>query len=376
MTMKMRECWKPRVPVARVLKEAPAEAFSPTERVTPLRKQPDFVPAVQRWSFQLPAGQNQFRMALFGAEAQDDDVLRRHPLHTWVASALANHADGPTFYQRARSNTLHGHRTQIVSAYWVDEDKFARWAADSEVEAWWQDPQRLEGPFSTWREILRIPRDRQESLFWLDFPIGVSASREVTLYPTPYCGYYGAMRDRIQVTAVDKLESPYGDKMPEHRHRKGYGEHWVVYPPNNLAVIRGGSSWGFMDEEQHANYEEQLREPVSAGMAYLEHNPLPSGCVSMRWQRSCDASGELEPDEYAHAYFLSLGHLENWSENHASHAAIFAAAISRYRRYGAANQLRTWHEVYVLPEGGQCFEYLNCHSDTGLLPWFDAKRLR
>jgi aldoxime dehydratase len=110
-------------------------------------------------------------------------------------------------------------------------------------------------------------------------------------------------------------------------------------------------------------------------MDYLERNPLPSGCASMRWQRSSDSRGNLEPDEYAHAYFLSLAHLEDWSENHASHAAIFSAAIRRYRHYGAANQLRTWHEVYVLPEGGHTFDYLNCHPDTGLLPWFQGQRL-
>ncbi len=368
--------WRPKTPVARVLNEAPAEVFSPAERVTPLRKPPNFTPAVQRWSFQVPPGQSQFRMAVFGAEAPNESALNDHPLLSWVEQVLSRHPDGPTCYQHARSRTLHGTSTHLVSAYWVDEESFARWTRDASVEAWWQAPARLEGPFATWREILRIPRDRQESLFWRDFPIGVSVSREVALYPTPYCGYYGAMRDRLMAAAKDKLESPLASPLQRCPGRKGPGEHWSVSPPNNLAIIRGGSSWGFMDEEQHANYEDQLRGPVSAGMDYLERNPLPSGCLSMRWQRSSDGRGNLEPDEYAHAYFLSLSHLEDWSENHASHAAIFSAAIRRYRHYGAANQLRTWHEVYVLPEGGHTFEYLNCHPDTGLLPWFDAQKLR
>jgi aldoxime dehydratase len=367
--------WRPRTSVARVLEEAPTEAFSPAERVTPLRKPPNFTPAVQRWSFQVPPGQTQFRMAVFGAEAPDNAALADHPLLSWVEQFLANHPDGPNSHQHARSRTLHGTSTHLVSAYWVDEERFARWSADRAAEAWWQAPARLQGQLGTWREILRVPRDRQESLFWRDFPIGVSASPEVALYPTPYCGYYGAMRDRLIAAATDRLESPLGGPLQRQSGRKGFGEHWAVHPPKNLAIIRGGSSWGFMDEEQHANYEDQLREPVSAGMDYLERNPLPSGCASMRWQRSSDIRGNLEPDEYAHAYFLSLAHLEDWSENHASHAAIFSAAIRRYRHYGAANQLRTWHEVYVLPEGGHRFEYLNCHPETGLLSWFGAERL-
>src|SRR5258708_3003219 len=153
------------------------------------------------------------------------------------------------------------------------------------MQAWWREPARLEGPFSTWREILRIPRDRQESLFWLDFPIGVSASSDVALYPTPYCGYYGAMRDLLIAAAQDKLESPLGSCLTRRPGRKGFGEHRSVRLAPNLAVIRGGSSWGFMDAEQHANYDDQLRGPVSAGMDFLEQNPLPSGCASMRWQR-------------------------------------------------------------------------------------------
>lgn len=57
-------------------------------------------------------------------------------------------------------------------------------------------------------------------------------------------------------------------------------------------------------------------------------------------------------------------------------AMTFSAAIRCYHHYGAANQLRTWHEVYVMLEGGHRFEYLNCHPDTGLLPQFNAERLR
>ena len=98
----------------------------------------------------------------------------------------------------------------MVSAYWIDEDRFAAWEADPEVEAWWQAPERLAGELSCWREILRVPRDRQESLYWLDFPIGVSVSADVALYPTPYCGYYGAMRDRLFAAAKDPLEAAPG----------------------------------------------------------------------------------------------------------------------------------------------------------------------
>ena len=132
--------WRPRTPVARVLQEAPAEAFSPAERVTPLRRPPNFQPAVQRWSFQVPPGQPQFRMAVFGAEAPNESALNDHPLLKWSEQFLASHPDGPHCHQHARSRTLYGTSTHIISAYWVDEDRFDRWTRDQAAEAWWQDP--------------------------------------------------------------------------------------------------------------------------------------------------------------------------------------------------------------------------------------------
>jgi hypothetical protein len=42
-----------------------------------------------------------------------------------------------------------------------------------------------------------VPVERQETLYWKDYPAALSRSPEVAVYPTPYCGYYGAMRDRI-----------------------------------------------------------------------------------------------------------------------------------------------------------------------------------
>jgi aldoxime dehydratase len=65
--------------------------------------------------------------------------------------------------------------------------------------------------------------------------------------------------------------------------------------------------------------------------------------------RTHDEHGAEVPEDHALGHFLSLRHMERRAEGHATHAAIFGAAISRYRRCGASNQLRTWHEVFILP---------------------------
>lgn len=358
---------------ATFLDAAPAEAHGPAERIAPIRKPDGFTPAVQRWSAQLPEGCAQFRVGFFGVQGDDAAAIDASPFLAWAATALRGGPDGPDTCDHARYIDAAGRLNHVVAAYWLDDTSYAAWAADA--AAWWAAPARLGAATGVWREVLRVPRDRQESIYWRDHPAGLMTSDRVAVFPTPYCGYYGAMRDRIPLAATDPLDAPADAALCAQPPRAGFGERWRVAPPHNLAVIRSANSWGMMDAEQHADYQQRLRGPLDGGMDYLRENPLPTGCAVLRMQRKTDATGAEAPEDHALGYFLSLRHMEAWAEGHASHAAIFGAAIARYRRYGAANQLRTWHEVYVLPGGEQLFEYANCHPDTGLLPWFAGEQI-
>ena len=359
---------------ARITENAPAEAYGPSDRRFPLRKREGFVPQVQRWSFQLPPDCMQMRVAFLAVQGLEDAALEQSAFFQWAQSALS-HAAGPTTFDHARFTDAQGLRNHVIAAYWVDENRFERWRSDDVLQSWWASNERLHDKTGVWREILRVPRERQESIYWRDYPAGLMSSDEVAIYPTPYCGYYGAMRDRIPLAARDPLDAPEDFGLVEQTGRAGYGERWRITPPHNLAVIRSANTWGRMDEEQLADYEKNLRQPLDNGMAYLRESPLPTGCASLRMQRTFDTQGHLLPEEHALGHFLSLRHMEAWAENHATHAAIFTAAISRYKRYGTDNQLRTWHEVYVLPAGDQFFEYIHCGPKTGLLRWFDGERV-
>ena len=354
----------------RFLEEAPAEAYGPAERVTPIRRPENFTPAVQRWSFRLPRECNQFRVAFLAVQAPDAATLEASPFMAWAANALSGPC-APTTLDHARFRDSADALNHVIAAYWLDEGNYEAWRRST--DGWWEDPARLAGRTGSWREILRVPRDRQESIYWRDYPAALMASPDVEVFPTPYCGYYGAMRDRIPAAAIDNLDTPVA-ALQKHE-RAGLGERWRITPPHNLAVIRSANSWGSMDAEQHADYLAKLRGPLERGMDFLRDEPLPSGCASLRMQRKTDRHGAECPEDHALGHFLSLRHMERWAERHGTHAAIFGAAIARYKRYGAANQLRTWHEVYVLPEGDQLFEYANCHPATGLLPWFAGDRL-
>ncbi|MEJ1934420.1 phenylacetaldoxime dehydratase family protein [Nostoc sp. NIES-2111] len=356
---------------SRFMDEAPSEAFGPSARRFALRRPPGFLPAVQRWSvLGRSAG---LHVAFFGAEADSVDGLGNHPLKGWAARWLRDHPSGPSSVGCGEVLLPTTRATLVFAAYWPSSDRFNRWAGDADVEAWWTDPARLQGPYGCCREILHVPWERCETSYWRDFPRGLGLCPEVSLYPTPFCGYYGAMRDRLLVAALDPLAPEHEFPVAPRADRKGFGERWNVVLPSNLAVIRGGASWALMDPVQRADYEEALRGALHEGMSYLATMGAASGCLSLRFMRTVDADGNAQPEEHALGVFRSLADLENWAEGHATHRAIYLGAKARHRRFGPDNQLRTWHEVFVLPAGGRC-EYLNCHPETGLIPWFAATR--
>jgi aldoxime dehydratase len=67
-----------------------------------------------------------------------------------------------------------------------------------------------------------------------------------------------------------------------------------------------------------------------------------------------------------------MGNLEDWSSTHRTHLVIFSRWQQMYRKYDFVLELQTWHEVGILRDQAD-FEYINCHPQTGLLPFFQAE---
>lgn len=344
------------------------------DRIHPLRKPKGFEPVVQRWSTAFLNSCRAICVAFHGVQGRNAEEVYASSFFPWIEAALGL-PDGPTVADHAWFVDQNGLYTHVVATYWVDEARRDRFFADPHLRTWWEAQERLSEPTGYFRESLTVPVERQESIYWQDYAGGLSASPDVALYPTPWCGYYGAMRDRIPLAAADLLDSPLAATGLSPVARETKGARWRVTAPHNLAVIRSAAFWGRCDPEQAEDYMRDLRAPLLRGMDFLKENAEASGCASLRFQQTCDAKGEPELETHALGYFLSLQHLEAWAEQHPTHEAIFKAAIARYRKYGKANQLRTWHEVFIVSQDeAQSFEYVNCASGTGLLGFFTAER--
>ena len=118
---------------------------------------------------------------------------------------------------------------------------------------------------------------------------------------------------------------------------------------------------------------ENVHPTLIKGMNFIRDNPLETGCCTNRFADEVDLAGNPQKKTFGCAYFLTLAHLEQWAEHHPTHLAIFGNFFKMVKYFNFQLDLKLWHEVSVLPGDNQLFEYVNCHPNTGLLPWFEVE---
>lgn len=345
----------------------------PLERAHSMRMPEGFKPSVQRWSARFGNDATDFVVGYYGVQGDTAEALSTSPFAVWKDAVLAQ-AGGPEAHDMVQFVDGGGKCNWVLIAYWPTVDRFNVWRSDPSNAAFWENPARLSEPTGYFREELRVKADRYETIYFVDFRGGISRSPEVRLEKTFESSYWGAARDRIPRAACDRLESSAATSLCT-TSRPTEGARFVVFPPNNLAIIRSGQYWERSGEDQRADEIKRMRPRFEAGLEFLANHPIDTGCCVLRYMRHFDERGRLNSESAVHGIFQSLADLERWTQDHASHKAIYAEAFRQLMLYKERRELRTWHEVFVFDSKGQHFEYLICHPRTGLLPYFDARRI-
>lgn len=335
-------------------------------RTVPERRPPNHSPAAPRWTLRWKNPVHTVTSDYFGIQSRSLSWQQQEGFSDLIRSFFA-HPDGPDAHEIMRCVDEAGYLNAIIVAYWLDPTKHARWKLHSPFRDWFDSPHRLSEEVGYWRETIIVPYDRHETIYSEpNYQIGLARCAGGAVEPMTTNGYFGAARDRIPVSAIDPLESPLGQSLPPRREVTSEGRRIRVQPPLNVVAIRSGQYWANAQSEQRTDYLERLQPKLSRGMKYLEENKEASGCLSVRVMSNLDAAGEELPETSTLAYFLSLGHMEDWSKSHETHLDIYRHAIAMNRKFGAKREVVTWHEVFVL-SGSDTFEYVNCHPRTGLL---------
>ncbi|WP_455885231.1 phenylacetaldoxime dehydratase family protein [Pseudomonas spelaei] len=276
---------------------------------------------------------------------------------------------GPDNHELMRQVDDAGLVNSIVVAYWTDPTRYAIWKHTHIFNAWFNSSEREHGPHGYWRETLLVPYDRMETIYSEPhYRAGVAKTQGCQLEAMYTAGYFGAMRDRLPISAIDRLLSPYGEDLPLASLDEQRSQRIRLAVPHNVVSIRSGQYWQQAPADQFDDYMNNLQPKLDVGMRYIQDNAATTGCLSLRSMVNLNEHGDELFETSKHGYFLSLAHLEGWAAGHKSHLDIYKHALAMRQKHGSKRAVVTWHEVFVLT-ATPSFEYINCHANTGLLPF-------
>lgn len=327
----------------------------------------DWTPPVPAWSAALPSD-GQLIVAYYGVQSSlGADVDEVFEFRSWLAGSLEQSAEG-VHCEYAEYVDAQGYYTWLCIGYWSNKTDYERWLASHAYQQYWISDARLSSRVGVFQETLVFASERFETLR-SDSQERVGASRVCPVLHGPIRehNYWGGTRDRIAASAYDLLAAGSGKLVSDAAEGGTLGRRVCVQIPDNLAVIRSGQAFGDLEGLEKDIYFGEIEPALRAGMDYLRDYPAQTHCFSCRLLCETDASGNPLSRTFGLAHFASLKHLEDWARSHPTHLRIFDGFIAMATELGGNLKLRLWHEVAVLSQQNQRFEYTNCHSSTGLL---------
>ncbi|PWN22609.1 hypothetical protein BCV69DRAFT_151620 [Microstroma glucosiphilum] len=370
------------------------------DRTLPKSTPANYVPPFPVFSARFDEDMQDVAMVMLGAVSSEDNT-------TLDYDALV-----PLDRLLELGSPLHGHRTLCTStdpqtlrqtrawkAWWPSRRDFEDWRLSSGFAAWFAGEEREKEDIGWFVEAIFPSMDRFETVF------SNAASLEGAAVLSSHMsgaieehGYWGSARDRFAVGQHDPMsavrsacpvaglavraEGPQkasGSPRPQQISSKRV----IVPGQHNLCVIHSGQDWSQMTGSDRDLYLHTLHPVLERGMSFLAHQKVPLsqretsaaqkerrtyGCYDCRFMDHLDASS-LESSlskSFGLAYFDSLSSLEAWAREHKTHLDIFNGFFKYATETQGKGDLRLWHEICVLKEDQQYYEYINCPPGTGM----------
>ncbi|KAE9392998.1 hypothetical protein BT96DRAFT_959169 [Gymnopus androsaceus JB14] len=319
-------------------------------RTQALSTPPDYTPPFPAYCARFPESVKHIVMAIFGAQS-------RHVLR--FVEGSSEKLSPPVFWEIASVLDTRNAQNLTVIAYWPSKAAYESWCSESGFEQWWEsiDPEAEEHGW--FKEIFLPPVERFETVFsGNDAPEGAAWLREEMSGMLKEHVYWGSMRDRLPVAQTDPL---LGEGIPKKKDQDSRKQ--------NLCVIRSGQDWSATLPRERSKYLETMHPVLIKGMDFLRDEGRDIGCYSCRFMNVLDHSNAETPTDrtFGLAFFDDIASLEKWSKQHKTHLDIFGRFLQYAKELDNEVSLRLFHEVFVLQPDQQQFEYIGCHSGTGML---------
>lgn len=303
------------------------------------------------------------------------------PRNTDVAPAIStieqfmhkgSKASRPSSWDVATVTDKQGCFNIAILAYWTSRDTYKSWEVSSGFWTWWRSTDRETAGHGWFLEVLCPTLDRFETVFSnSESPEGAAVMQEKISGEMLEHGYWGSVRDRLAAAQDDELQgiSPSAElDRNKLEHTENTGVRVQVPGRKNLCFIRSGQDWSGTLPEERKLYLETMHPILIEGMNFLRDQGRDIGCFSMNlWDLVNPETHEANLERtFGLGYFDDLASLEHWSKSHQTHINIFAGFQQYAKKLNNVLSLRLYHEVYILKEGQQIFEYIDCHEETGM----------
>jgi hypothetical protein len=344
-----------------------------TKRTLPLQTPPDYVPAFPAYAAHFPQNVKDLVMAIIGAQDQNGPGNNSFALKLQHFIDVEGGDIRPRYWEWAANTDKSGAYNKAIIAYWESKANYLRWTSESGFGKWWQTLDPEKETHGWFKEIFFPAVERFETVFSNNQACeGAAYMRENMSGPIREHVYWGSMRDRLPVSQTDPLR---GTKWPDDTQKQMADTKETnrkrihVQGRKNLAIIRSGQDWSNTTPAERKLYLETMHPVLIKGMNFLRDNGEEIGCISNRFMEVIDPTATaISTDKtFGLGFFNDLASLEQWSKQHKTHLDIFGRFVQYVKELQEDMSLRLFHEVLVLEPEQQDFEYIACHSGTGML---------
>ena len=302
--------------------------------------------------------------AYIGGQSLSEDDLK--PFTEWIEGVLASGRSKPDVVNRATFTDEAGVPNLVYLLCWRAPVDYADWAKQKAVSGWWKSKDRLTGTLGIWREVVQVQKNRLETIFSSENPVGIAETADGFDLVQEHA-YWGSARDRMPISAHDDLVGSADTVLVENANVSSKGKRVSVTPPENMCVIRSGQYWGACGDKELDYYQTKVHPTLLHGMDYLAKNGAEANCFACRMMDQLDERGQQRNQTFGLAFFKTMDDMEAWAEHHPTHLKIFHAFLKMAEVFEGNLDLQLWHEVYTVAQESSEFEYVNCHNKTGLL---------
>lgn len=368
------------------------------QRKYPLNQPDGWKPKIPRVTLRLPDEVEELAIANIGIQAHSGRTVSKEAatkIDEWSTSG----PDKPLITEKF--TVLFGRdqpESLVYACYWTSKSAAENALKNLDLSKILQELSSEEKQHTgLWFELFTPDLTRFETNYsGTDYQPGLAQLPKTKQVPHNLTGYWGAARDRIRASAYEHLDdsdsadgkgssgsdssseaSPPSTPaaLPPDFKKATLSKHLRGTNKRTLAHIRSGQFWENCSEEESEAYEDKLHQHLVNGLHDILDHPVEKGDHGLRFLRNIP----VKPQSYTRketcgiGFFRTLHDLEDWAKNCPSHHKIFGGLLSHKNRFGDGMMMRTWHEVSVLRPGEAKWEYFNCDSGTGILPFVESE---